>query len=236
MMQLFYTDLYIPGQKSLNLSMEETRHLWKVLRKRSGDRIEVTDGRGTRIIGIIEGEQNRQVKLEILEIEKIPFPPHNQLEIGLSIIRPNRLDWAVEKLTELGVEKIVPLRFEFSSERSVKLEHLKRIAISAIKQSHQYYLPEIHPPMMFAEWLQNPGSGDAVRYAAVPHTRGLWTNSLPENKNNFCQLIIGPEGGYHPNEINLMEQFPITKLHLGPHILRTETAAVTGTALIKSYW
>jgi len=234
MMDLFYTDSYPPGQDYLTLSIEESKHIRKVLRKRSGDLIEVTDGKGNRIRGLIESEQGSKVRLKVQHLEKIPFPPNNRIEIGLSIIRPNRMDWAVEKLTELGVKKIVPLRCEFSTFRSVKLDHLKRIVISALKQSRQYYLTEISPAVTFLDWLSGSQPGGTERYVAYPHADGLWSTNLGDKKSELYQIIIGPEGGFHKDEISKMEQYQFNKLHLGPHILRTETAAVVGTALLKS--
>ncbi len=234
-MDLFFTENFVPGQDFLILPSEESRHIWKVLRKKPGEHIEVTDGKGHRINGLIEKEQNRKVIIHVQQVAKIPFPPANQIEVGLSLIRPNRMDWAVEKLAELGVKKIVPLNCQFSTFRSVKLDHLKRIVISALKQSHQYYLPEISPVKTFSEWIDGPCPVRTARFVSSPHTEGLWSRRPGNKKIEFCQIIIGPEGGFHPDEINKMEQYHFSKLHLGPHILRTETAAVVGTAMLKSF-
>ena len=233
-MELFYTEHYSAGQKQITLSIEESRHIQKVFRKKPQDIIQLTDGKGTLVLAGIAGEQNRQLQLIIKEVRPIPFPNENDIELGISIVRPNRMDWAIEKATELGIKKIVPLHCQYSTFRNLKLDHLKRIAISAIKQSGQVFLPEISSPLPLFDWIEKIGKEQSNRLIAVPDTKGIWAVQSSFADINKYQLLIGPEGGFHANEITMVEQHHFQPLHLGPTILRTETAAIAGITFLKS--
>ena len=180
------------------------------------------------------GKQNRQLQLSIQQTKKLPFPPENDIELAISIIRPNRLDWAIEKATELGIKKIVPLHCHYSTFRNLKLDHVKRIAISAMKQSGRLYLPEISSPLSLADWMDKSVREQCHRFIAVPSKKGHWEAQLSDSTIKKYQILIGPEGGFHKNELEKGEQYQFQQLNLGPTILRTETAAVAGITFLKS--
>jgi 16S rRNA (uracil1498-N3)-methyltransferase len=234
-MELFFIENYSVGQELIALSVEESRHVQKVLRKRSEEEIQLTDGNGTLLLARIKGEQDRRLQLSVTEPKKFPFPSKNNITLAISIIRPNRMDWAVEKATELGIKKIVPLYCHYGIFRNLKLDHLKRVAVSAIKQSGQVYLPEISPPLSLSEWIEKSVQEKCNRLIALPDTEGRWSDSAPNLKNNKYQLLIGSEGGFHTDEIKKAIQHHFHPLHLGPTTLRTETAAITGITLLKSH-
>jgi 16S rRNA (uracil1498-N3)-methyltransferase len=233
-MELFFIDKYSEGQKKITLSIEESRHVYKVLRKKTTDTIQVTDGKGTLVLTTIAGEQNRQLTLAVQEFRKFPFPSENEIELGISVVRPNRMDWAIEKATELGVKKIVPLYCHHSSYRNFKLDHVKRIAISAIKQSAQVYLPEISDPMSLNEWMESPAELPIHCFIATPASEGIWAGKSSDKTIRKYQLLIGPEGGFHSKELENTRKHSFKPLHLGPTILRTETAAIAGIIFLKS--
>ncbi len=232
-MELFFLENYSPEQTELFLSPEETRHLVRVLRKRVGDSLNFTDGRGHYLQGEIVALQKRTARIQIRQSEWLPFPAENELEIGVGIIRPNRMDWLVEKLTELGVRRIVPLICQYSTLKTIKAEHLRKISISAIKQSRQFYLPEITTPRPYREWVEELQHRTGMKYLA--HLKGeaqLLPNRSSEKTPLF--LAVGPEGGFHPDEIKLAERHHFRFIQLNTTVLRTETAAVVGTALLKN--
>ncbi|OGB68513.1 MAG: hypothetical protein A2Y94_14110 [Caldithrix sp. RBG_13_44_9] len=231
-MELFYIPNFIPGQPTMNLSADESYHARKVLRKRRGDLLRLTDGLGTDITAIIQNDKGQQLELLIQKQEKIAFPPENMIEAALSTIRPNRMDWAVEKLTELGVQTIVPLHCQYTNYRQIKIDHLRKIAISAMKQSGQFYLPEIKSAVSMEEWLIETSQQPGTKYLAHPilEQSKKIVKSKPDEK---FLLTVGPEGGFHPDEVSHALQHGFELLPLGQTILRTETAAVSGVVHLK---
>jgi 16S rRNA (uracil1498-N3)-methyltransferase len=231
-MDLFYIAEYIPGQQQLLLPPDESHHVKRVLRKKKGDILHLTDGRGHELSGMIQEDRGTQLLLQLQKQEKIAFPPENLIEVAISTIRPNRMDWAVEKLTELGVQTIIPLHCFFTSYRQVKSDHLRKIAVSAMKQSGQFYLPEIRPAISFSQWLLETGKQNGLKFLAHPSLADdVQQDKSMRDKKKF--LAVGPEGGFHPDEISQARQAGFQILPLGQTILRTETAAISGVIRLK---
>jgi len=231
-MDLFFTDKFQPGDRTILLSPEESRHAVKVLRKRKGDLIDLTDGAGHYLQGAILKDSPQELMVELTKVEMRPRADTNQIELALPVIRPNRMDWAVEKLTELGVSKITPITCAYSTARQIKKAHLRKIMISAIKQSGQFYLPEIGPVTGFTEWIEDTPPKDGLKYIA--HQEITDKEIKKTDPEGLIYLAVGPEGGFHPEEINLALSSGFKILYLGESILRAETAAVVGVAKLKT--
>lgn len=231
-MDLFYISNFMPGQRELVLSAEESHHARSVLRKKKGAILQLTDGRGHLLSANITDEHGSQLILQVQQQKKIEFPPENLIEIALSSIRPNRMDWAVEKLTELGVQTIVPLQCHYTSYRSLKLDHLRKVAISAMKQSEQVYLPEIKPLTSFESWVKEISETSGPKFFA--HLQPKSSPILSTlNRQEKIYIAVGPEGGFHADEIRQAKKSGFEILSLGPTILRTETAAISSVIRLK---
>ena len=231
-MDLFFVENFQPEDRTILLSPEDSRHAVKVLRKRKGDMIDLTDGAGHYLQGVILKDSPQELMVELTRVELRPKADTNQIELALPIIRPNRMDWAVEKLTELGVGKIAPITCAYSTVRQIKKAHLRKIMISAIKQSRQFYLPEIGSVTGFAEWIKDITPKKGLKYIA--HQEIADKEIKRSDPAGMIYLAIGPEGGFHPEEINLALSSGFKILYLGDSILRTETAAVVGVAKLKT--
>jgi 16S rRNA (uracil1498-N3)-methyltransferase len=233
-MDLFYIENFHSKDTVVSLSTEESHPISKVLRKSTGSQIRLTDGKGQLISGEIADSRKRQLKVAVTKIQKFDFPALNQLALGVAVIRPNRMDWIVEKATELGIKTIVPLICQNNSYSSIKQIHLKKIAISALKQSQQTYLPDITKPMELESWLIDNPNQFKSRYIADPAG-----NSLPPGDSASpvlfpCRIAVGPEGGFTDQELQLAGKLGYSRLRLGNTILRTETAAIAAIAILKS--
>jgi 16S rRNA (uracil1498-N3)-methyltransferase len=231
--QLFYTAHFIPGDQQIELSGEESRHAKSVLRKNIKENIELTDGRGHHIQGIISRDSRNRLTVEVINYQKVAVFPENQIEVGLATIRPNRMAWAVEKLTELGVKKIVPFISQYTSYHQVNIAHLGKVIISALKQSKQFYLPEISQPVNFTDWLNKIKKRIGKKYIASLHGSNYLESPVFDEKIKKCYVAIGPEGGFHESELDLADRDNFKVLNLGPTILRTETAAVVAVTRLK---
>ena len=234
-MELFYTsEEDISRGSDITLSADESHHIHKVLRKKEGDLLYLTDGRGGLITGKIAGRDHRQVTVSVTAYEKTAFPGLNTIELGVAIIRPNRMDWLVEKSTELGIMKVVPLLCRYNSYQQIKKNHLEKIAVSAMKQSQQTYLPEISDPQNFREWMEDPDPGIKSSFIASPGEDNTEFTNITSRIEGPCRLAIGPEGGFTEEELEISEKSGFRTLKLGNTILRTETAAIAGLITIKN--
>ena len=233
-MDLFYIENFHPENTVISLSSEELHHISKVLRKNAGSPISLTDGNGYLISGEIADIRKQQLTVTVKKIQKFDFPVQNQLTLGVAVIRPNRMDWIVEKATELGLKTIVPLICKNNSYKNIKTMHLRKITISAMKQSQQMYLPEIKAPMPLEYWLEENPDSFKSSYVADPDGNfgppgdSISPVLLP------CRVVIGPEGGFTDQELQLAGKLGFSRLRLGNTILRTETAAVAAIAILKS--
>jgi 16S rRNA (uracil1498-N3)-methyltransferase len=230
-MHLFYQ----PDPKLFELDEEEARHSYKVLRLGSGDIIHVTNGRGL-LQKCVLNVQGRKVGYEVLEsvlMERRAFAVH----IAVAPTRKaERNEWMVEKMTEIGVERIDFLITEHTNpetiNRVVNLSRLNRIAASAMKQSQQYYLPVITVNNKYEPFIKST-TEDVKLIAYVPDQNKVEHVFNRVKKDSSTSLLIGPEGDFSETEVALALEYGFTTVSLGPTRLRTETAAVAGCHAIN---
>lgn len=230
-MHLFYQ----PDPKLFELDEEEARHSYKVLRLGSGDIIHVTNGRGL-LQKCVLNVQGRKVGYEVVEsvmMERRSFAVH----IAVAPTRKaERNEWMVEKMTEIGVERIDFLITEHTNpetiNRVVNLSRLNRIAASAMKQSQQYYLPVITVNNKYEPFIKNT-TEDVKLIAYVPDQNRVEHVFNKVKKDSSTSLLIGPEGDFSEKEVAQALEYGFTTVSLGPTRLRTETAAVTGCHAIN---
>jgi 16S rRNA (uracil1498-N3)-methyltransferase len=231
-MDRFYAENMTESSQQIELSQDESHHLAKVLRKHVGEEVELINGKGLKARAVVSDISRHVVTCKIYTILPSPTPTLN-IQIALSCIRPNRMDWAIEKLTEIGITEITPLFCDFTSVRHFKMPHNRKIAVSALKQSGNPYLPEIHLPRLLSEWISQIKTGKNT-LRIVCHLGGHTSDfvSLKELTASFNKIVIaiGPEGGFSKTELNLFEESGFINVKLADYILRTETAAVVAAA------
>jgi 16S rRNA (uracil1498-N3)-methyltransferase len=219
----------IDGQ--LTLAGDEAKHLSRVCRLGVGDVVEIFDGRGLALSMQVIAAKGDKVELAAqgppLPDPATPFP----LTLATAFPKGDRLDWLVEKATELGVERLIPLTTERSvvDPRSTKLDRLRRAIIEASKQCRRNRLMELSDPITWKRLVA--AETEHQRFVAdfdgpPPHAWPIVTARRP------TMLAIGPEGGFAPDELSLADQYGWTRLNLGAHILRIETAAIAGAAAL----
>lgn len=245
-MELFYA--YEVSGKFCRLDAEESGHCVRVLRHRAGDAIDVIDGLGTLYHCRLTDDSPKGAEAEILE-EKADWGAHPyHLTIGCCPTKNNeRFEWFVEKATELGVDRIVPLIGDHSERKVYKTERAQRIALSATKQSLKARIPEIVEPMSVKDFVQTPGqAGGDVRLIAycfedpsIPRQSIMDVLKMAGQAGHDGKLditiLIGPEGDFSPEEAALALKNGYKPIHLGPSRLRTETAAVTAVEAVYLY-
>lgn len=231
-MELFYA--YEVSGRFCRLDAEESGHCVRVLRHRAGDELDVIDGRGTLYHCRLTLPDPKGAEAEILSEQADWNAPSYHLTIGCCPTKNNdRFEWFVEKATELGVDRIVPLIGERSERKVYKTERAKRIALSAAKQSLKARVPEIAEPVSVKEFLQGDIPGlklIAYCFEDSDAPRRSIQEVLGEARD--ITVLIGPEGDFSPEEARLALENGYIPIHLGPSRLRTETAAVTAVEAV----
>ena len=220
-MRLFY-DEHIAESSVLN--EEEARHALKVLRLSVGDAIRITNGKGQVFTCILKSDNFRKCEIKITETEEIPTRSYS-VHIALAPTKNlDRTEFFVEKAVEMGIEKISFFTTKNSERKVLKTERVKKIAVSAMKQSGKYVLPEITELESYAAFLEQ--CKDTQKFIAhlVDNNRKELKNEL--KANNSVAVIIGPEGDFTETEIEQAFQKGFVPVSLGPYRLRTETAAL----------
>jgi 16S rRNA (uracil1498-N3)-methyltransferase len=210
------------------LEEAQARYLSTVMRRKTGDRLRLFNGRDGEWRARIVTIGKRGAVLEV-ETQLRPQAGEPDLWLLLSIIKRETLEWAVEKATELGVAEIHPVVTARSQPARPNPDRLGAIATEAAEQCERLTVPVIHPPRpLDAAWRDWPAGRRLV--AAVE--RG--EDAAPSPRAGPDALLIGPEGGFDPRELDAMRRLPfLVPASLGPRILRAETATIVGLALLQ---
>lgn len=223
-MSTFYAPSLQSGQSHHQLSEEESKHCVKVLRMQVGAPIELIDGKGLQAFTILE---DAHPKRSLLRIESSIFhentPP---LHIAMAPTKNmDRIEWYLEKATELGLSKLTFLLCEHSERKQVNMERLEKIAIAAMKQSKRFYLPELQGPIRLEDFLQSHPKG---YFGHCEEGEKIGMNGL----KSTLPFLIGPEGDFSHVEINTALQSGYQAVEMSAFRLRTETAALLATTAL----
>jgi 16S rRNA (uracil1498-N3)-methyltransferase len=239
-MPRFYCPAPLPLRGSFELPASAAHHAVRVLRLREGDRVQLFDGEGQACNAIIAAANGKHVTVEqIVALENNCESPLRSI-LAQALCSSEKMDWIVQKATELGVTEIQPLDTERSvarltSERAAKrLEHWQQVIISACEQCGRNRFPLIHPPVDLMAWLRQMQSASETRVALLP--QGTATLGSIRLSAAGAALLVGPEGGFSPAEADTIVQSGFTPIRLGQRILRTETAAIAGLAALQIQW
>ena len=227
-MQLFY--LENPENKII-LSAQESKHATKVLRKKEGDVLDFTDGKGNFYKAEITLADSRKCRLQILSSEQKEKQHNYHLHIAIAPTKNiDRFEWFLEKATEIGIDEITPIICSRSERKVIKTERCNRILLSAMKQSLKYHLPQLNEAISLSDFLKQDFEG--AKYIA--HCEDGKKNELKTvSKAEKTLILIGPEGDFSPKEIELALQYQFKAVSLGTSRLRTETAGLVAAHTVK---
>lgn len=223
-MQLFYNPNISEGDTTFNFDKDESRHIVKVLRKKVGDQLHITNGTGWLFNAELTLADTKHCSVNILSQNLQPKRTFS-LHLAVAPTKMNdRYEWFLEKATEIGIEEITPIICDNSERKVVKLERFEKILQSAMKQSLQCYLPKLNAPIAFKDFVDSSFSESKF----IAHCEETDKKSLKSQlKNNDDTLIlIGPEGDFSVKEIEMALDADFIPVTLGNTRLRTETAAI----------
>ncbi|MGN0212079.1 MAG: 16S rRNA (uracil(1498)-N(3))-methyltransferase [Muribaculaceae bacterium] len=220
--------------ETLQLPEQESQHAVRVLRMSEGDELEVVDGCGCRYVCRITLAHSKRCAIEI--VERVEEKPRWGCEIVLAVAPTKNLDrmeWLAEKVTEMGVDRIIPLRCRYSERKELKTERLGKILVSAMKQSLKAVLPQLDEMTPVMDVIGMPFAGKKyIAYCDSRIGRRLFSQEFVKNENTL--ILIGPEGDFSPEEIEAALSAGFVPISFGDSRLRTETAAMYAVAAVHA--
>jgi 16S rRNA (uracil1498-N3)-methyltransferase len=223
-MTLFFDPLIKESTKEFIFSREESKHLAKVIRKVPGDIIYVTNGKGIEWKGVLSFVSPQKTIASLKAFKKHP-PKKYQIHLAIAPTKNNnRMEWLIEKLTELGVSSITPLLCDHSERKIIKKERLEKITISGLKQSQQFYLPKVNEMVSFKDFVI--ASKKQETYIAHCEESPKENLDAISFKGTSQTVMVGPEGDFSHREIKDAVMVGIKAVSIGKQRFRTETAGL----------
>jgi len=223
-MHIFYTpDL---NSTVFTLNEEESKHCSKVLRLGLGDRVHLIDGKGGLFEAEISSMSKKNVQLKVVN-QQLEFGKRNHhLHIAIAPTKNiDRLEWFLEKATEIGIDEITPIICDRSERKIIKEERLDKVITSAVKQSLTAYHPKLNPAISLGDFLKQEFIGERLIAHCMDDTAKQFINELVSKHQSYL-VLIGPEGDFSPAELANALQSGFKPVTLGNTRLRTETAAL----------
>mgnify|MGYP005754230951 CR=1 FL=1 len=230
-MQLFFQENIT--EPITHLNEEESKHLIKVLRKQQGDLLNLTDGKGNLFEGMVLDAHPKKASIQITgktAAEKDDFHIHLAIAPTKS---PDRMEWMVEKITEIGFHELTLLECKNSERTHLKTDRLEKKIIAACKQSLKLRIPKLHPTIKFSSFLSSSdleGYHKFIAYVDENHSNHLLDLAKPGEK---YLILIGPEGDFDPTEIKEAINMGFQPVSLGKSRLRTETAGLAAVQMLQ---
>jgi 16S rRNA (uracil1498-N3)-methyltransferase len=224
-MQLFYTPDIHPGVQQYFLNEEESKHCVRVLRLENGSEVQLIDGRGGLYLARISDAHPKRTVLQIISVHEAFNKRNHYLHIGIAPTKNiERVEWFLEKATEIGIDEISFLICRRSERKELRTDRLDKIITSAVKQSLKAYHPVLNEPVNFGNFVNQPFAGQKF----IAHCGDTDKGNLPDllDTGGRYLILIGPEGDFAPEEIEAALNNDFKAITLSESRLRTETAAL----------
>jgi 16S rRNA (uracil1498-N3)-methyltransferase len=235
MSPFFYIESFDRAQTEIELPEESSRHIVSVLRMQRGEKLNLTDGKGSRLYCSIIDNHKKHCRVRI-ETSTSEAPAGRKVAVAISVLKnSSRFEWFLEKVTEIGIQEIMPLICERTEKQKFRSDRMKQILVSAMLQSQQCWLPVLHEPLSFENFF----SGDIARLASqkfIAHCIDGEKRDLADLVNDSLPsqiILIGPEGDFTPEEVKLAVDHHFTPVALGETRLRAETAGMVAATILK---
>ncbi len=240
-MPRFYCPPPLPSGGTFELPPEAAHHAARVLRLREGERVEMFDGLGNACHGVISEIGGKRVAVGDIAAAGGDRESPLRVVLAQALSGSEKMDWVIQKATELGVAEIQPLATErsvarLSAERADKrLAHWRQVVIAACEQCGRNLLPQIHAPVDIMAWLQQMKDLPGTRLILLPQgAASLHEQEKPPD--GAAVLLVGAEGGFTEAESDSALRCGFAPIRLGARVLRTETAAIAGLAALQTLW
>jgi len=227
-MQLFYNSEITTTSQQFTFDKTESRHIIRVLRKKAGDIIFITNGLGELFTSEIQIENDKRCLVKILESKSHIKPWNYYLHIAIAPTKLNdRFEWFLEKATEIGIDEITPIICDHSERKVLKLDRMEKIVHSAAKQSLKFHFPKLNKPVTFNQFINSNFNGQLFIAHCEATSKKSLKSALKPALNTT--ILIGPEGDFSSKEIQQSLEHKFIPVSLGESRLRTETAGIVAT-------
>ncbi|MGV8945266.1 MAG: 16S rRNA (uracil(1498)-N(3))-methyltransferase [Lutibacter sp.] len=224
-MQLFYNSEITTNTKQFSFDKIESRHIVRVLRKKEGDKIFITNGLGQLFTSKILFANDKKCLVEITHLETQKNDRSYYLHLAVAPTKLNdRFEWFLEKATEIGIDEITPIICEHSERKVIKVDRMEKIIHAAAKQSLKFHFPKLNEPVTFNQFINSTFSGQLF----IAHCEETDKKSLKSELKTGINttILIGPEGDFSTKEIQQSLDKNFIPVSLGKSRLRTETAGL----------
>ncbi|CAI8163368.1 MAG: Ribosomal RNA small subunit methyltransferase E [Polaribacter sp. SA4-10] len=231
-MQLFYNSELTKTTKQITFDKIESKHIVRVLRKEENDILKITNGNGYLFEAKIKFANDKKCIADIITISEKEKPWNYYLHIAIAPTKnKDRIEWFLEKATEIGIDEITPIICSNSENRKVNSNRFEKIIQSAMKQSLKFTLPKLNAPLKFNEFISQNHKGKVY----IAHCEEQDNNILKSlvKRSERSTILIGPEGDFSSEEIKKAMNKKIPPVSLGYSRLRTETAAIVAVNIIS---
>ena len=224
-MQLFYNPELTIDTKQFSFDKIESRHVVRVLRKKVGDKIFITNGLGQLFTSEILLVDDKKCLVKIVSLETQKNDRNYYLHLAIAPTKLNdRFEWFLEKATEIGIDEITPVICEHSERKEIKIERMEKIILSAAKQSLKFHFPKLNEPITFNAFMKTNFSGQLfIAHCEETSKKSLKSELKPAINTT---ILIGPEGDFSTKEIQQSLANNFIPVSLGNSRLRTETAGI----------
>ncbi len=219
----------------VTLPQDTSHYLQHVLRLKVGSMVIVFNGQGGQYLGSVFDISKKSVAIKVTQFQPLDTESSCHIHLAQALGKGEKMDWLIQKAVELGVSEITPLLTEFcnvkldESRADKRWNHWQNIMISACEQSGRTKLPKLNPVIQYKHWLSKINS--SLKLICHPTCGGSLSDLAPSND---ITVLIGPEGGWSDDEVNLALGEGFVGVALGPRILRMETAAIVSVALLQA--
>jgi 16S rRNA (uracil1498-N3)-methyltransferase len=229
---VFYAPDIRPDQGIYTMNEDTSKYCIQVLRHQKGDQVLLADGRGQKFTTGITDDNRKKCVVKIIGSETVP-PPARALRVAISFTKNiSRIEWFLEKATEIGIQTIIPLVTRRTEKEKIKAERLQNILVSAMLQSQQFYLPDLQEPQQFDDLVKRSNDPQRLIAHCLPDQKQELHQVMQANKDTI--ILIGPEGDFTREEIDLALAQGFTPVSLGNTRLRTETAGLVAVVLMNA--
>ena len=216
---------------TLVLDEDSSKHISGVLRMKVGEQLLLTDGKGTKATAEIIDDHRKRCTVKIIQTQK-EAQRKGSVTIAISLLKnAARFEWFLEKATEMGVAEIIPLLCQRTEKEKFREERLQHIITSAMLQSQQVWMPQLHPPTAFEKVVAQAGQTHKCIAHCLPQQKTT-LQQLNMQEGETAIMLIGPEGDFTEKEIESALQHHFLPVTLGNTRLRTETAGMVAAALL----
>lgn len=227
----FYIADHNSSKKEIVLDEDTSRHVVQVLRIKEGEKLNLTDGKGNLITAEVTDNHKKHCSVKVVGSRFTPQVPR-KITMAISLLKnTNRFEWFLEKVTEIGISEIIPLICERTEKQKFRYDRMKGICVSAMLQSQQSWLPVVHEPKQFNH-LAIEQFNDQQKFIAHCEEFGEKNSLSTYESLNHSMILIGPEGDFTKQEIELALQNNFIPVSLGETRLRSETAGVVAATLL----